>query len=87
MAMELTSRVFAAQEASEVAHLVADHDPETPRTITLIPGDEAAAEANLKQFKRKIRKTPVLPIAAAFDEGIDKFKKAIRDAVQAATEE
>ena len=44
--------------------------------------DEAPAEANLKTFKRKIRKTPVLPIAAAFDEGIPKFKQTIRDAVE-----
>jgi hypothetical protein len=38
----------------------------------------------LKKFKKKIPKTPVLPIAAAFDEGIDKFKQTIRDAVEAA---
>jgi hypothetical protein len=39
----------------------------------------------LKQFKRKIRKTPVLPIAAAFDEGVGKFKDTIREAVEAAS--
>ena len=44
--------------------------------------DEAAAEENLKAFKRKIRKTPVLPIAAAFDEGIEKFKQLIRETVE-----
>jgi GTP-binding protein len=43
--------------------------------------DEPAAEENLKKFKRRIRKTRVLPIAAAFDEGIDLFKAMIRDAV------
>ena len=43
---------------------------------------EAVAEENLKKFKRKIRKTPVLPIAAAFDEGIAKFKDMIREAVE-----
>jgi GTP-binding protein len=43
--------------------------------------DEPVAEENLKKFKRKVRKTPVLPIAAAFDEGIEKFRKVIRDAV------
>ena len=26
------------------------------------------------KFKRKVRRTPVLPIAAAFDEGTEKFK-------------
>ncbi len=45
--------------------------------------DEPAAEENLKTFKRKIRKTPVLSMSAAFDEGIDRFKKTIREAVEA----
>ena len=49
--------------------------------------DEPVAEENLKKFKRKVRKTPVLPIAAAFDEGIEKFKKRIRDAVEEAAAE
>jgi GTP-binding protein len=44
--------------------------------------DETAAEENLKKFKRRIRKTPVLPMAAAFDEGIEKFRKTIREAVE-----
>jgi GTP-binding protein len=43
--------------------------------------DEPVAEENLKKFKRRVPKTPVLPIAAAFDEGIEKFKKTIRDVV------
>lgn len=65
------------------------YDPalvEKPRLVVANKMDEPAAEENLKQFKRKIRKTPVLPIAAAFDEGIEKFKKTIRDAVEAAEE-
>jgi hypothetical protein len=41
------------------------------------------AEENLKKFKRHVRKTPVLPISAAFDGGIEKFKKVIREAVEA----
>lgn len=41
--------------------------------------DEPNAEANLRAFKRKIRKMPVLPISAAFDEGIPAFLKAIRE--------
>ncbi|MBI5774058.1 MAG: GTPase ObgE [Verrucomicrobia bacterium] len=53
-----------------------------PRLVVANKMDEAQAEANLKAFKRKIRKTPVLPIAAAFDEGIPKFKQTIRDAVE-----
>ena len=47
--------------------------------------DEPAAEANLKAFKRRIRKTPVLPMAAAFDEGTAGFKDAIRAAVAEAS--
>ena len=42
------------------------------------------AEENLKKFKRKVKKTPVLPIAAGFDQGIDEFKKLIREAVEEA---
>ena len=60
------------------------YDPallEKPRLVVGNKIDEAVAEKNLKQFKRKIPKTPVLPIAAAFDGGIDKFKDTIREAV------
>jgi hypothetical protein len=44
--------------------------------------DEPAAEANLKTFKRRVRRTPVLPISAAFDQGLEKFKTTIREAVE-----
>jgi len=63
------------------------YDPallERQRLVVANKMDEAAAEANLKSFKRRVRKTPVLPIAAAFDQGIKKFKKVIREAVQEA---
>jgi GTP-binding protein len=63
------------------------YDPtllDRPRLVVGNKMDEAVAEENLKKFKRRIRKTPVLPMAAAFDEGIDKFKQAIRDAVEEA---
>jgi GTP-binding protein len=62
------------------------YDPallDKPRYVVANKMDEAVAEQNLKQFKRKVRKVPVLPIAAAFDEGIDKFKELIRDEVEA----
>jgi GTP-binding protein len=65
------------------------YDPgllERPRLVVANKMDEPAAEENLKKFKRRIRKTPVLPIAAAFDEGIEKFKKVIREAVEEATQ-
>jgi GTP-binding protein len=55
---------------------------EKPRLVVANKMDEPVAEANLKAFKRKIRKTPVLPIAAAFDQGIDMFRKMIREAVE-----
>jgi GTP-binding protein len=53
-----------------------------PRYVVANKMDEPQAEANLKAFKRKIKKTPVLPISAAFDQGIDKFKQLMREAVE-----
>ena len=61
------------------------YDPallERPRMVVANKMDEPVAEENLKKFKRRIRKTPVLPIAAAFDQGIDKFKQTIRDTLE-----
>jgi len=61
------------------------HDPsllERPRLVVANKMDEPAAEENLKKFKRKVRKTPVLPISAAFDDGMDKFLKTVREAVE-----
>ena len=60
------------------------YDPaliEKPIYVVANKMDEPAAEENLKKFKRKIRKVPVLPMAAAFDEGIDLFKNMIREKV------
>lgn len=57
------------------------YDPallEKSRLIVANKMDEAVAEKNLKDFKRKIKRTQVLPISAVFDEGIEKFKKTIR---------
>jgi GTP-binding protein len=51
-----------------------------PRLVVANKMDEPAAEANLKRFKRRVPKTPVLRMAAAFDEGIAPFKEAIRAA-------
>jgi GTP-binding protein len=61
------------------------YDPalvEKPRLIVANKMDEAVAATNLKKFKRHVRKTPVLPIAAAFDQGIEEFKRTIREAVE-----
>ena len=65
-------------------HELGQYDPtllDKPRLVVANKMDEPVAEDNLKKFKRRIRKTPVLPIAAAFDQGIDKFKELIRDEV------
>jgi predicted GTPase len=47
--------------------------------------DEPVAEKNLKQFKKKIKKVSLLPISAAFDQGVEKFKDTIREAVEEAS--
>lgn len=60
------------------------HNPallERPRLVVANKMDEAIAASNLRKFKRRITRTPVLPIAAAFDEGIPEFRIAIRKAV------
>jgi GTP-binding protein len=65
------------------------YDPallDKPRLVVANKMDEPIAEVNLKKFKRRIPRTPVLPIAAAFDEGIPKFKALIREAVEEAGE-
>lgn len=53
-----------------------------PRLVVANKMDEPAAEENLKKFKRRIRKTPVLAMSAAFDVGIREFKQAIRAAAK-----
>jgi len=63
------------------------YDPgllDRPRYVVANKMDEPAAEKYLKQFKTKVKKVSILPISAAFDEGVDKFKKLIREAVEAA---
>jgi GTP-binding protein len=66
------------------------YDPallERPRLVVANKMDEPQAEKLLKQFKTKIKKVSVLPISAAFDQGMDKFKEVIRTAVEKASEE
>jgi GTP-binding protein len=66
------------------------YDPallEKDRLVVANKMDEAIAEENLKQFKKKIKKVSLLPISAAFDQGLEKFKQAIRQAVEAASGE
>lgn len=60
---------------------------ERPRLVVANKMDETVAEANLKKFKRRITKTPVLPIAAAFDEGIGRFRDEVRELVEEAEDD
>jgi GTPase len=57
-----------------------------PRLIVANKMDEAIAEKNLKQFKKKVKKISLLPISAAFDQGVEEFKDTIRKAVEEASE-
>ena len=71
----------------QLLHELELYDPALVKKRRLVVAnkmDEPAAEAKLKQFKRKLKKTPVLPISAAFDQGLEKFKLTIREAVEAA---
>jgi GTP-binding protein len=70
---------------AQLLHELELYDPELlekPRYVVANKMDEAVAEENLKKFKKKVKKTPVLPISAGFDDGIDKFKQLIREAVE-----
>jgi GTPase len=58
-----------------------------PRLVVANKMDEAVSEENLKKFKRKVTKTPVMAISAAYDDAsIEKFKKTIREAVESEKE-
>jgi GTP-binding protein len=61
------------------------YDPallERRRLVVANKMDEPAATDNLKKFKRRIRKTPILTMAAAFDQGVEEFKQSMREAVE-----
>jgi GTP-binding protein len=63
------------------------YDPallEKPRLVVANKMDEAVAEKYLKQFKTKFKKISVLPISAAFDQGMEKFRETIRKEVEEA---
>ncbi|MSU40115.1 MAG: GTPase ObgE [Pedosphaera sp.] len=71
------------QILSELKH----YDPvllDKPRLVVANKMDEPAAAANLKKFKQKVRRVPVLEMAAAFDVGLPEFKQHLRTAVIAA---
>ena len=57
------------------------YDPallEKPRLLAANKMDEPAAAGNLRKFKRKAGKIRIIPMAAAFGEGIVPFKEAVR---------
>ena len=66
-----------------------DHyDPELlkkPRFVVANKIDEAAAEVNLRKFKRRVTKTPVFTMSAAFDIHLAEFLKKIRKEVELAS--
>jgi GTP-binding protein len=73
----------------QLLHELELYDPamlDKPRLVVANKIDEPAAETNLKTFKKKVKKVPVLPISAAFDEGMDKLRQELRDAVEAVEE-
>jgi len=80
---------FAAMTVATTIYL-AIYDPallEKPRLVVANKMDEAVAEKYLKQFKTKNKKVKVLPISAAFDQGMEKFRETIRKEVEEAEEE
>ncbi len=58
-----------------------------PRLVVANKMDEPGAEELLKQFKRHIRKTPVIRLSAAFDEGISEFLAKLRETVDSVQED
>ena len=54
-----------------------------PRLVVANKMDEAVAEENLKTFKKKFKKITLLPISAAFDQGMENFRKVVRESVEA----
>lgn len=68
----------------QLLHELGLYDPallERPRLVVANKMDEPVAAANLRRFKRRVAKTPLLPISAAFGDGVAEFKQAIRKAV------
>lgn len=65
------------------------YDPtllDRPRFVVANKIDEAVALENLKKFKRRVPKTPILSISAAFGEGMEKFTNFIRKEVEKTAE-
>lgn len=58
---------------------------ERRRLVVANKMDETVAAENLRKFKRRVSKTPLIQMAAGFGEGIDTFKHAILEAVEEAS--
>ncbi len=61
------------------------YDPallDKPRLVVANKMDEPFFEKNLKRFKTKIRRVKIMPISAAFDEGLALFKSSIRTIIE-----
>ncbi len=74
---------------TQLLHELELYNPEMLAKTRLVVAnkmDEPAAEKNLKAFKKKFKKLDVLPISAAFNGGMDKFRQEVRDAVEAVEE-
>lgn len=73
------------QDYQNLLNELEKYDPDLlkrPRLILANKIDEPIAEANLKTFKRRVRKVKILPISAAFGQGLDEFKNIMREAVE-----
>ena len=64
------TRVFSADEAGDLAVVVVDHDPGTPRQALLVPADREAATAGVRELAERLRGLP----------------KSIRSALRSATD-
>jgi GTP-binding protein len=53
-----------------------------PRVVVGNKMDEPVSESNLRKFKRRITRTRVIPISAAFDDGLEQLKQSMRDAAE-----
>jgi GTP-binding protein len=66
------------------------YDPallDKPRLVVANKMDEPVAGENLKKFKKKIKKVSLLPISAAFDQGLEKFRETIHKEIEEAEED
>jgi GTPase len=56
---------------------------EKPRLVAANKMDEPSAKPNLKKFKARHPKTPLLQMSAAFEDGTEEFKTRIREFLEA----